>query len=311
MPFRSGFVCIFGRPNAGKSTLLNALVGEKLAIISPKPQTTRNRILGIANLPKAKGRDPAQIILIDTPGVHKPDSSLGRKMLVEIREALEGCDAVLLMIDVTQKPDERDEFALRMLKDSKAKVFLVLNKIDLLKGKDKLLPLIERYKNLHQFHEIVPISALRHDGLDILLKQVAMALPVAPPYFGEDQITDQPARFMAAEIIRERVLIETSEELPYATTVIVDNFDETPKLTRIAATIYCEREGQKGILIGKKGQMLKRIGTSARLQIEKMLGTKVFIELFVKVRPNWRQSRGFVEELDWRRQLEHLTDAGR
>ncbi len=310
MPSRSGFVCILGRPNAGKSTLLNALVGEKLAIISPKPQTTRNRILGIANLPKAKAQDPAQIILIDTPGVHKPDSSLGRKMLVEIREALEGCDAVLLLIDAPQKPDVRDEFALRMLKDSKAKVFLVLNKIDLLKGKDKLLPLIEQYKNLHQFHEIVPISALRHDGLDILLKQIAMALPAAPPYFPEDQITDQPARFMAAEIIRERVLIETSEEIPYATTVIVDSFDETPKLTRIAATIYCEREGQKGILIGKKGEMLKRIGTSARLQIEKMLGTKVFIELFVKVQPNWRQSRNFVEELDWRRQLEHLTGAG-
>lgn len=310
MPSRSGFVCILGRPNAGKSTLLNALVGEKLAIISPKPQTTRNRILGIANLPKAKAQDPAQIILIDTPGVHKPDSSLGRKMLVEIREALEGCDAVLLLIDAPQKPDVRDEFALRMLKDSKAKVFLVLNKIDLLKGKDKLLPLIEQYKNLHQFHEIVPISALRHDGLDILLKQIAMALPAAPPYFPEDQITDQPARFMAAEIIRESVLIETSEEIPYATTVIVDSFDETPKLTRIAATIYCEREGQKGILIGKKGQMLKRIGTSARLQIEKMLGTKVFIELFVKVQPNWRQSRNFVEELDWRRQLEHLTGAG-
>ena len=307
MPFRSGFVCILGRPNAGKSTLLNALVGEKLAIISPKPQTTRNRILGILNLPKSKGRDAAQIVLIDTPGVHKPDSSLGRKMLVEIREALEGCNVVLLLIDVMHKPDARDEFAVQMLKHSKAKVCLVLNKIDLLKSKDKLLPLIEEYKKLHEFYEIVPISALKRDGLDVLLKQITAALPAAPPYFPEDQITDQPARFMAAEIIRERVLIETEEEIPYATTVIVDSFEETPKLTRISATIYCEREGQKGILIGKKGQMLKRIGTSARLQIEKMLGTKVFLELFVKVQPNWRQSRNFVEELDWRRQLEHLT----
>ncbi|MFY9910239.1 MAG: GTPase Era [Candidatus Sulfotelmatobacter sp.] len=307
MPFRSGFACILGRPNAGKSTLLNALVGEKLAIISPKPQTTRNRILGIVNLSKSKGQDPAQIVLIDTPGVHKPDSSLGRKMLVEIREALEGCDVVLLLIDVTHKPDERDRFALQMLKHSKPKVFLLLNKIDLLKGKDKLLPLIKEYKKLHEFHQIIPISGLKRDGLDVLLKEVTMALPPAPPYFPEDQITDQPARFMAAEIIRERVLIETEEEIPYATTVMVDAFEETPKLTRISATIYCEREGQKGILIGKKGLMLKKIGTSARLQIEKMLGTKVFLELFVKVQPNWRQSRNFVEELDWRKQLEHLT----
>ena len=307
MPFRSGFACILGRPNAGKSTLLNALVGEKVAIISPKPQTTRNRILGIVNLSKSKGHDPAQIVLIDTPGVHKPDSSLGRKMLVEIREALEGCDVVLLLIDVTHKPDERDRFALQMLKHSKPKVFLLLNKIDLLKGKDKLLPLIEEYKKLHEFHQIIPISGLKRDGLDVLLKEVTMALPPAPPYFPEDQITDQPARFMAAEIIRERVLIETEEEIPYATTVMVDAFEETPKLTRIAATIYCEREGQKGILIGKKGLMLKKIGTSARLQIEKMLGTKVFLELFVKVQANWRQSRIFVEELDWRKQLEHLT----
>ncbi|HTC48942.1 MAG TPA: GTPase Era [Candidatus Aquilonibacter sp.] len=308
MPFRSGFVCILGRPNAGKSTLLNALVGEKLAIISPKPQTTRNRIQGIVNVPKSKGRAGAQIVLIDTPGVHKPDSSLGRKMMVEVREALEGCDLVLLIMDATRKLDQRDEFALQMVRNSGTKICLILNKIDLLKGgKSKLLPLIEEYKKLHAFHEIIPISALKRDGLDLLLKQVMSALPAAPPYFPEDQITDQPARFMAGEIVRERVLLETEEELPYATTVIVENFEEGANLTRIAATIYCEREGQKGILIGKKGQMLKRIGTSARMQIERMLGTKVFLELYVKVQPNWRESRGFVEELDWRRQLEHLT----
>jgi GTP-binding protein Era len=309
MPFRSGFVCILGRPNAGKSTLLNALVGEKLAIISPKPQTTRNRIQGIVNVPKSKGQAGAQIVLIDTPGVHRPDSSLGRKMMVEVREALEGCDVVLLIMDATRKLDQRDEFAIQMLKHSSTKVCLILNKVDLLKGgKSKLLPLIEEYKKLHSFHAIIPISALKRDGLEILLKQVTAALPSGPPLFPEDQVTDQPARFMAGEIVRERVLIETEEELPYATTVIVDTFEEGAKLARIAATIYCEREGQKGILIGKKGQMLKRIGTSARLQIEKMLGTKVFLELYVKVQPNWRESRGFVEELDWRRQLEHLTD---
>jgi GTP-binding protein Era len=308
MPFRSGFVCILGRPNAGKSTLLNALVGEKLAIISPKPQTTRNRIQGVINLPKTKGQSGAQIVLIDTPGVHKPDSSLGRKMMVEVREALEGCDLILLIMDATRKLDRRDEFAIQMLKHSPAKVSLVLNKVDLLRGgKSKLLPLIEEYKKLHSFHDIIPISALKRDGLDILLKQVTDALPAGPPYFPPDHVTDQPARFMAAEIIRERVLLETEEELPYATTVIVENFEEGSKLTRISATIYCERKGQKGILIGKKGEMLKRIGTSARLQIERMLGMKVFLELYVKVQPNWRESRGFVEELDWRRQLEHLT----
>jgi GTP-binding protein Era len=290
MPFRSGFVCILGRPNAGKSTLLNALVGEKLAIISPKPQTTRNRIQGIVNVPKSKGQSGAQIVLIDTPGVHKPDSSLGRKMMVEVREALEGCDVVLLIMDATRRLDPRDQFAIQMLKHSATKVSLILNKVDRLRGgKSKLLPLIEEYKKLHSFHDIIPISALKRDGLEILLQQVIAALPAGPPLFPED-------------------LIETEEELPYATTVIVENFEEGAKLTRIAATIYCEREGQKGILIGKKGEMLKRIGTSARLQIERMLGTKVFLELYVKVQPNWRESRGFVEELDWRRQLEHLTD---
>jgi GTP-binding protein Era len=310
MPFRSGFVCILGRPNAGKSTLLNALVGEKLAIISPKPQTTRNRIQGIVNLPKGKGKDPggAQIVLIDTPGVHKPDSSLGRKMMVEVREALEGCDVVLLLMDVTRKLDRRDEFAIQMLKHLSTKVCLVLNKVDALRGgKSKLLPLIEEYKKVHTFHAVIPISALKRDGLDILLKEVTAALPAGPPLFPEDQVTDQPSRFMASEIVRERVLMETEEELPYATTVIVDNFEEGARLTRIAATIYCEREGQKGILIGKKGEMLKRIGTSARLQLERMLGMKVFLELYVKVQPNWRGSRAFVEELDWRRQLAHLT----
>ena len=311
MPFHSGFVCILGRPNAGKSTLLNALVGEKLAIISPKPQTTRNRIQGIVNITKGKGKDQggAQIVLIDTPGVHKPDSSLGRKMMVEVREAMEGCDVVLLIMDATRKLDQRDEFAIQMLKHSPTKVCLVLNKVDLLRGgKGKLLPLIEEYKKLHPFHDIIPISALKKDGLDILLKAVTAALPAGPPYFPPDHVTDQPARFMAAEIVRERVLVETEEELPYATTVIVESFEEGARLTRIAATIYCEREGQKGILIGKKGQMLKRIGTSARLQLERMLGMKVFLDLYVKVQHNWRESRGFVEELDWRRQLEHLTD---
>jgi len=305
MPFRSGFVCILGRPNAGKSTLLNALVGEKLAIISPKPQTTRNRIQGVAHIPKRKGKDGGQIVLIDTPGVHKPDSSLGRKMMVEVREALEGCDLVLVIVDVSHKLDPRDQFALDLVKQSRAKAFLILNKIDLIPDKSKLLPLIEEYRKLYDFAEVVPISALKRKGLDDLLKTILAALPAGPAYFPEDEITDQPKRFMAAEIIREQVLLNTSEEIPYATTVIVDGFEEGKRLTRIAATIYCERQGQKGILVGKGGQMLKKIGTSARIQIERMLGTKVFLELYVKAEPGWRDSRSFVEELDWRRQLEH------
>src|ERR1035437_2451207 len=305
MPFRSGFVCILGRPNSGKSTLLNALVGEKLAIISPKPQTTRNRIQGVIHVPKRNGKGGGQIVLVDTPGVHKPDSSLGRKMMVEVREGLEGCDLVLVIMDVTRKFDPRDQFALDLLRRPKTKAFLVLNKVDLIREKSKLLPLIEQYRKLYDFAEVIPISALKRNGLDTLLDMVIAVLPAGPAYFPEDQVTDQPARFMAAEIIREQLLLNTSEEIRYATTVIVDNFEEGARLTRIAATIYCEREGQKGILVGKGGQMLKKIGTSARLQIERMVGTKVFLELYVKAEPGWRDSRRFVEELDWRRQLEH------
>ena len=305
MPFRSGFVCILGRPNAGKSTLLNALVGEKLAIISPKPQTTRNRIQGVVHVPQAKGKAGGQIVLIDTPGVHKPDSSLGRKMMVEVREALEGCDLVLWIMDVTHKFDPRDQFALDLVKRAGTKAFLILNKVDLIREKSKLLPIIDEYRQLYDFAEVVPISALKRSGLVDLLDMILRALPAGPAYFPEDQITDQPARFMAAEAIREQVLLNTGEEIPYATTVMVDSFEEGKRLTRIAATIYCERAGQKGILVGKGGQMLKKIGTSARLAIERMLGTKVFLELYVKAEPSWRDSRRFVEELDWRRQLEH------
>ena len=307
MAFHSGFVCILGRPNAGKSTLLNALVGERLAIISPKPQTTRNRILGIVHIPQQGKRGGAQVILIDTPGVHKPDSSLGRKMMVEVREALEGCDLILLIVDVTKRLGAEDEFALKMAQQTGTPVFLLLNKVDLLRDKKALLPIIEDYRKRHDFKEVIPLSALKKEGLDVLLEELVEALPAGPRYFSEDQITDQPVRFMAAEIIREQVLLATKEEVPYATTVVVDQFEEGPRLTRVAATIYCDREGQKAILVGKGGQMLKKIGTAARHNIERMSGTKVFLELFVKVQPGWRDSRAFVDELDWRRQLENLT----
>ena len=308
MAFHSGFVCILGRPNAGKSTLLNALVGQRLAIVSPKPQTTRNRILGIVQISKKKKMPAGQIVLIDTPGVHQPDTSLGRKMMSEVREALEGSDLLLLIVDVTRKFDRTDESVLAMAKKSGTPIFLLLNKIDLLRNqKDKLLPIIDGYRKLYVFKEIIPISARKPEGLDLLAEKVISSLPIGPRYFPEDQVTDQPMRFMVAEVIREQVLAETSQEIPYATTVLVEQFEEKGKLTRIAAAIYCEREGQKRILIGKQAQMLKKIGTAARLQIEKMVGTRVFLELFVKVSPQWRESRTFIEELDWRRQLELLT----
>ncbi len=308
MAFHSGFVCIVGRPNAGKSTLLNALAGEKLAIVSPKPQTTRTRVLGVIHVPKQKGKAGAQVVLIDTPGVHRPESSLGRKMMGEVREALDGCDLVLMIVDAARKSEPADQLLLSLVKQSKTPAFLLPNKIDLLRTqKHKLLPMIEQHAKQHNFQEVIPISARRHEGLDVLLEKLIAALPEGPRYFPEDQITDQPARFMAAELIREQLLFATKEEVPHSVTVMVEQFEEGVKLTRIAAAIFCERESQKGILIGRQGQMLKKVGTAARLEIERMLGTKVFLELFVKVRANWRESRAFVEELDWRKQLEHLV----
>ena len=308
MAFHSGFVCILGRPNAGKSTLLNALAGQKLAIVSPKPQTTRNRVLGVVHIPKAKNKTGAQIVLIDTPGLHRPDNSLGKKMMAEVREAMDGCELALVIVDAARPKDEDEDFVLQLVKKTQTPAMLLLNKIDLLRGeKLKLLPLIERYGKLKLFREIIPISARKSEGLTLLIEKLARAMPNGPKYFADDQITDQPLRFMAAELIREQVLLQTTEEVPHQTTVVLEQFEERKKLVRIAAVIYCEREGQKRILIGRQGQMLKQIGTEARLEIQRMLGVKVFLELFVKVRPNWRQSRGFVEELDWRRQLEHLV----
>ncbi len=307
MSFHSGFACILGRPNAGKSTLLNALVGEKIAIISPKPQTTRNRILGIINVPEKKGRDAGQIVLVDTPGVHRPDSSLGRKMMSDVQEALHGCQLILLIVDAKRKWAEEDVVVLDLVKRSGTPVFLLLNKIDLLADKRDLLPLITKFQPLHDFKEIIPISALKKKGLDELLQYVLKAMPTGPRYFPEDQITDQPLRFMVAETIREHVLFQTREEVPHAVSVMVDQYEEGARLTRIAATIYCDRPSQKGILVGKGGQMLKKIGTNARMGIERMVGTKVFLELFVKVQPGWRESPQFVEELDWRRQLERIA----
>lgn len=310
MAFRSGFISIIGRPNAGKSTLLNKLVGEKVAIVTPKPQTTRNRILGIVDVPARKGRPAGQIVFIDTPGVHKPDSWLNKKMMREVHEALEGHDAILLIVDATEKFGPGDRFTLDLVKKVGGLVFLLLNKIDRLE-KPRLLPVIAEYDKLHDFREIIPISALKGDGLELLLDRILAALPEGPRYFPKDQITDQPERFLAAEIVREKVLLETTQEVPYASTVMVERWEESPRLTSIAALIYCEREGQKKIIIGRSGEMLKKIGTAARWEIERILGTKVFLELFVKVRPDWRESREFVEELDWRKRLEDVAETQR
>lgn len=305
---KSGFVCIVGRPNAGKSTLLNALVGEKLAIVTHKPQTTRTRITGILNVPKKKGRDAAQVVLVDTPGIHRSETSLDKKMMQEIREGIAGSNLVLLLVDVARKPQADDRFVLDLVRKADTPVFVLLNKVDLVE-KEKLLPILGEFGALNLFREIIPISARKKSGLTIVVDKVVAALPKGQPYFPADQLTDQPVRFLAAEAIREQVLIGTSEEVPYTTAVVIERWEEEPRLTRIAATIYCERDGQKAILIGRGGQMLKKIGSEARRDIERMLDGKVFLELFVKVRPGWRQQRDFLEETDWRRQLEMMARA--
>ncbi len=302
MAFRSGFVSIIGRPNAGKSTLLNALVGEKVAIVTAKPQTTRTRIQGMVNVKAQRGRPAGQIVFIDTPGVHRPDSRLNRKMMQEIHAALESRDLILLIVDAAERFGPADQHVLDLVKKSGGPVFLLLNKIDKLQ-KDKLLPIIERYSKLHEFQQVLPISARSGEGLDLLLNKVMQALPEGPRYFPPEQYTDQPERFIAAEIVREKVLLKTGKELPYATAVVIEKFEEGEKLDRIAVAIFCEREGQKAILIGKGGQKLKEIGTLARVELEALLGKKVFLELFVKVKQGWRESPAFVDELDWRNQI--------
>ncbi|HMD19128.1 MAG TPA: GTPase Era [Alloacidobacterium sp.] len=324
---RSGFVSILGRPNTGKSTLLNALVGEKVAIVTSKPQTTRTRIHGVVEVAAKKGKHPAaQIVFVDTPGVHKPGSWLDRRMMQEVHDALESRDVVLLMVDATRRLElpetdadddqkkkrggSEDAFALELIRKLDCPVFLVINKIDLI-TKETLAPLIAQLSALHPFAEVFPISARKGDGLERLVTKLVEYLPEGQRYFPKDQYTDQPERFLVAELIRERILQETGEEVPYASAVVIERFEEPEAnaknpLTRIAAAIYCERDGQKAILIGKGGSKLKSIGTNARKEIESLLGTRVFLELHVIVEENWRERRGFVESLDWRRQLEEL-----
>jgi GTPase len=301
-PFKSGFVAIVGRTNAGKSTLVNALVGHKVAIVSPRPQTTRNRIQGIVN--RAEG----QIVLVDTPGIHKPANALSRQMMNELQNALAGIDVLSLVVDASAKTGPGDRFAIEWVRRFHGPVFLLLNKVDVV-SKPALLPLIDHYSRQFEFAEIFPISAQTGEGCDDLVKGWLARLPEAPPYFPEDQFTDQPERFLAAEIIREKAILATREEVPHALAVLLDNFEEGKDLLRIRATIYVEREGQKGILIGKGGTTMKKIGTQARQELESILGSHIFLELFVKVQPNWRQNRSIVRQLDWHRQLEQLGEA--
>ncbi len=289
---RAGFVSIVGRPNAGKSTLLNALTGEKLAITARQPQTTRTTIQGVLTTPEA------QIVFIDTPGMHKSDTLFNKRMMASVRSALEERDLILFVADATKPASEEDAEAISALRESKA--LLVPNKIDRVEDKRLLLPFIARYMELFPFLEAVPVSARTQAGVPELMQVIQKHLPEGPALFPEDYITDQPMRFLAAEIIRERILHAVREEVPHAAAVLVDTWDETPRLTKIAATIHVERPGQKTILIGNKGQMLKKIGSEAREQLEQMLGTKVYLSLFVKVKPNWREDPSFLQTVDWR-----------
>ncbi len=292
--FRSGFVSLIGRPNAGKSTLLNALIGQKVAIVADKPQTTRTSIQGVLTLPEA------QIVFVDTPGIHKADTPLNKRLMNTVRASLDQRDLLLFVADAARTFEEEDRRAVDLARKAETPVVLVLNKVDLVKEKARLLPLIESYKAMYEFVEFVPVSAAKGAGLDDLRRVILDRLPEGPAYFPEDYVTDQPERFLAAELVREKVLLATRKEVPHSVAVTVDRWEETPRITRIYATIRVEREGQKPIVIGANGSMLKRIGTLARVEMEKLFGTKIFLDLHVRVQPGWREQRAFLDALDWR-----------
>ncbi len=304
MKKRAGFVAIIGRPNAGKSTLLNRLVGQKVAIVTSKPQTTRNRIQGIVTRPEG------QIVLVDTPGLHEGKTALNRQMMREVAAALEGIDVLLMMVDASRTLPHADELLLERGQRFGGKTVLALNKIDMV-PKAKLLPLMDAFAKAFPFAALVPISALKGEGCDALVKEILEELPEGEPFFPEEQVTDQPERFLVGEIIREKAIDLTYHEVPHALAVVIDQFEETPKLLRIHATLHVERDSQKKILIGHKGEMLKKIGTAARKELEALLGTKVFLAMFVKVLADWRENPQRVRELDWHSQLEALAEEQR
>ena len=283
--FRSGYVGLIGRPNAGKSTLLNRLVGEKIAAVSNKPQTTRHKIQGIVT--SAEG----QIVFVDTPGVHKPGFLLNRRMMAAVHDAMLSVDLLVLMRDASVSTGNGDRFVLDLVKQSEKPAILVLNKIDKVKDKTALLPLMDFYSNEFEFAEIVPVSALKGEAVDNLLRQITKHLPVGEPIFSEDELTDQPMRSLVAEMVREQILVTTGQEIPYVTAVVTEKFEETEANTvEIYCAIFVERSSQKGIIIGKGGAKLKAIGTEARKAMENLLGKKVFLKLFVKVVADWRNS---------------------
>jgi GTP-binding protein Era len=283
--YKSGFVSIIGRPNVGKSTLLNQILGQKIAITTDKPQTTRNRILGIHTL------DDAQILFLDTPGIHKGQGRLNRFMVDQALSACSDIDLVLFLVEATARPGSGDSFIMDILRRSETPVILVINKIDLV-ARESLLPLIETYSKLFDFAEIFPVSAAKGEGTDALVERIREHLPQGSPYYPEDMITDVPERFIVAEMVREQILNQTRDEIPYGVAVEVESFEEKPDkdLIVIGAVIHVERDSHKRIIVGSKGARLRAIGQSARIEIEKLLGTRVYLELFVHVQKNWTES---------------------
>ena len=290
--YRSGYVALIGRPNAGKSTLLNRVVGEKIAAVSNKPQTTRHKIQGVIT------RDEGQIVLVDTPGVHKPGYLLNRRMMAAVHDALEGVDLVCLIRDATVSTGNGDRFVLDLVKNSGKPALLLLNKTDKLPDKSKLLPLMEFYGAEHDWQSVVPLSALKGDTIEVLLKEMIEHLPAGEPIFDEDELTDQPLRQIVAEIVREKILQTTGEELPYVTAVVTEKFDEvSADFTRIHCAIFVERPTQKKIIIGKGAERLKETGINARREIENLLGHRCHLELFVKVEAGWRDKEHLLDDM--------------
>ncbi|WP_156290700.1 GTPase Era [Oceanobacillus salinisoli] len=292
--YKSGFIAIIGRPNVGKSTFLNRVIGQKIAIMSDKPQTTRNKIQGVLT------RDDAQMVFIDTPGIHKPKHRLGDFMVQVAENTLNEVDAVLFMINAKEGYGKGDQFIMDLLAKTKSPVFLIINKIDLIHP-DDLFPLIEQYKDKANFEEVIPISALQGNNITHLLDVLKSKLPEGPQYYPEEQITDHPERFIITELIREKVLELTREEIPHSITVVMENLEKRDSnAIFIQATIITERKTQKGILIGKQGSMLKEIGKKARKDIEALLGSKVYLELWVKVKKDWRNKQSQLYEFGFR-----------
>jgi GTPase len=294
-PHKAGYISILGRPNVGKSTLFNRFVGDKIAIVSKRPQTTRNRILGVKNM------ENAQLIFLDTPGIHEGRSALNRRMVETAMASGQDADVLLFIVEASSPLLEKDRKAIESLKGIRGIPFLVINKIDLIK-KGALLPMIDRYQKLHAFQEIIPVSAATGEGVDIVLKSILDVLPESPPFFPEEIITDQTERFLASEIIREKVIQQAYQEIPYSTAVTIESFKEKPEknLVVIQGTIHLERDSQKKILIGRGGQKLKDIGEAARKEIEAFLGTRVYLELWVNVQDNWTRDPRALDRLGYR-----------